>query len=49
MGVSAKPIGKFQSIMRKIKNHNDAVLYSAKHSLDNVKKDKKTEENVEEN
>lgn len=34
MGISAKPIGKFQSIMRKIKNQKDAELYTIKHSTD---------------
>lgn len=43
MGVSAKPIGKFQSIMRKIKNQRDAEIYTIKHSTDPKPKKEKTE------
>lgn len=45
MGITAKPIGKMQSIMRKIKNRNEAEARTIRHTLD---KSTKKKENTEE-
>lgn len=49
MGISAKPMpGKFQSMMRKIKNQRDAEIYTAKHMLDKKKESKQKHDEVAE-
>lgn len=43
MGISAKPFGKMQSVMRKIENVNAAQEYAARHATDKKKSENKQE------
>lgn len=46
MGISAKPIGKMQSIMQKISNKKQADEYAIKHAIKPTPVKKETEADV---